>query len=930
MATTYQPSQWLIPENSNKDKVGNYSFDFDGTSDWIDIAPFDMLGGGSAMSLSLWIKAGVQADSYAGPLFNDNANYGFYQDNLANRLIFRVETSVGVVNLTSDTGFFTDTWTHIVGTYDGSDMNFYVNGSLHKTGAQTGTIDATSGSMLIGNVQGISYFDGLISEVCVFDYDLTLGNVTTLYGDATNGVGNPMGFAALPIAYYKGDRAALGDQWAVPNQVSQDYVFDWPSATLQYITLGTIGTLPTLTPTDELSVSGWVNPTTISGLKILWGCDNNSGWMTWLNGATFTAYIYTSGGWNVENSSIAAVAGEWFHVVITWKASTTTLNIYINNNSPDTNTGVADIEYFPGHEISIGRYYGSYDWDGIMSNVMFWDKELSAANVETLYNNGTPLKTGIPELSDLQGWWKLDDLTTWNTAALNSWEFPNAVITPNYTTALETDGSNGPIINIPSVNLGTTSTISFWYCSSAWDNSQSIIGSSTNQYDYLVWMQTAFSPTINHIYFWVGNPGASVDFTNTAVRDLLAIQGTWIHIALVRNGDSVELYLNGDLNETLTGVGAVNDTILDTLMAEADGVASNSVNGKMSNMAVWDSALTSGNITTIYNNGTPEETLSLSPISWWKLDNITTGIQDSGSESNNGTISGSVTQTTAYPVTTNGVSAGMTQANLVPDTVTRGTAMYSEYSFEFDGVGDKITIGNPVSLQITGAMSLSCWVNFDYGSQTVILTKDQTGGSLQVFSLWVDAWSGVGVSFAIHSGGVATSIQGVTAINDGNWHHVAATFEPSTALKVYIDGILDATNTTSIPATIDNDAADFVIGAFYNTSSFNYAGKVCEVAVWNSTLSAANVLTIFNNGRPADLTDLSPVSWWKLGNEAFWDGSNWIIRDNGSASNTGTSAGPPNLIGDAPQSFANGLSVSMDIDDRIGESGFSDSNASIV
>ena len=78
--------------------------------------------------------------------------------------------------------------------------------------------------MLIGNVQGISYFDGLISEVCVFDYDLTLGNVTTLYGDATNGVGNPMGLDAVPVGYWKGDKAGLGDQWAVPNQVSKDYV----------------------------------------------------------------------------------------------------------------------------------------------------------------------------------------------------------------------------------------------------------------------------------------------------------------------------------------------------------------------------------------------------------------------------------------------------------------------------------------------------------------------------------------------------------------------------------------------------------------------------------------------------------------------------------------------------------------------------------
>ena len=54
MATTYQPSQWLMPENSNTDKVGNYSFEFDGVADYID---FDSsLNLGTVSTLSVWIK----------------------------------------------------------------------------------------------------------------------------------------------------------------------------------------------------------------------------------------------------------------------------------------------------------------------------------------------------------------------------------------------------------------------------------------------------------------------------------------------------------------------------------------------------------------------------------------------------------------------------------------------------------------------------------------------------------------------------------------------------------------------------------------------------------------------------------------------------------------------------------------------------------
>ena len=57
MGATYQPPQWLIPDNANTDKVGNYCFDLDGTGDWIDINPTGVtMAGKTALSISVWIK----------------------------------------------------------------------------------------------------------------------------------------------------------------------------------------------------------------------------------------------------------------------------------------------------------------------------------------------------------------------------------------------------------------------------------------------------------------------------------------------------------------------------------------------------------------------------------------------------------------------------------------------------------------------------------------------------------------------------------------------------------------------------------------------------------------------------------------------------------------------------------------------------------
>ena len=59
MGATYQPTQWLIPDNANTDKVGNYSFEFDGTADYIDCGIISALNGASTFTISTWVNADV-------------------------------------------------------------------------------------------------------------------------------------------------------------------------------------------------------------------------------------------------------------------------------------------------------------------------------------------------------------------------------------------------------------------------------------------------------------------------------------------------------------------------------------------------------------------------------------------------------------------------------------------------------------------------------------------------------------------------------------------------------------------------------------------------------------------------------------------------------------------------------------------------------
>ena len=91
-----------------------------------------------------------------------------------------------------------------------------------------------------------------------------------------------------------------------------------------------------------------------------------------------------------------------------------------------------------------------------------------------------------------------------------------------------------------------------------------------------------------------------------------------------------------------------------------------------------------------------------------------------------------------------------------------------------------------------------------------------------------------------------------------------------------------------------------------------------------------SIIRIYNGGSPGDLSSLNPTSWWSLGVDSYFDGSNWICPDLGGGGNNGTSANmaADDLVGDGPDSLANGTSTNLDLgSDLIGNAPGSTGNA---
>ena len=143
----------------------------------------------------------------------------------------------------------------------------------------------------------------------------------------------------------------------------------------------------------------------------------------------------------------------------------------------------------------------------------------------------------------------------------------------------------------------------------------------------------------NTLYFMVNN---NVSATISSFSSVVST-GKWYHICGVFSGGNyLKIYLNGvDTASTSTAQSTMSTSITNFVIGHNGWYGY--FNGPISNVSIWNTALTLAQVTEIYNNGTPSSLSSHSAtsnlVSWYKLNNTTTGIQDSKG-SNNGTNNG--------------------------------------------------------------------------------------------------------------------------------------------------------------------------------------------------------------------------------------------------------------------------------------------------
>lgn len=225
-----------------------------------------------------------------------------------------------------------------------------------------------------------------------------------------------------------------------------------------------------------------------------------------------------------------------------------------------------------------------------------------------------------------------------------------------------------------------------------------------------------------------------------------------------------------------------------------------------------------------------------------------------------------------------------------------GGGFANTYSVDFDGTNDYIDISGAAGLfNSATSFSISLWYYADaYGGAVFGAGTSGTNG------VWILPYSsGNNFFFSVRNGDY-TSIQTTSpALNQ--WVHVVATFNAGSG-TLYLTpsgGSTATTTSSSLPSSSSSSAGtDLSIGRLAAGFNFHFNGKVDEVAIFNSELSASNVTAIYNSGVPADISSLNPVGWWRMGENN--SGTGTTITDQGSGGNNGTLTNGPTFSTTVP------------------------------
>jgi hypothetical protein len=182
----------------------------------------------------------------------------------------------------------------------------------------------------------------------------------------------------------------------------------------------------------------------------------------------------------------------------------------------------------------------------------------------------------------------------------------------------------------------------------------------------------------------------------------------------------------------------------------------------------------------------------------------------------------------------------------------------------FDGSNDYILLSNEASFDFTYQMTVEFWMKSGFTPEQwdALVAKGDDS--------WRIALTAQGkINFAGNGG--FNDVTSNATLTDGNWHHVAVTYNGNNAI-IYVDGILD--NSSAGTGSIDNSSFSVSIGENLQAAGRHYKGEMEEVRIWNTARTANQI----SANRNCELQGTEPglIAYFKF-NQGLAEASNTSI-----------------------------------------------------
>ena len=205
-------------------------------------------------------------------------------------------------------------------------------------------------------------------------------------------------------------------------------------------------------------------------------------------------------------------------------------------------------------------------------------------------------------------------------------------------------------------------------------------------------------------------------------------------------------------------------------------------------------------------------------------------------------------------------------------------------TLSLDGDDDYVNIEDRTDFNnITSAITVEAWIKvdrFDIKWQTIVTTGDSS------WRLQRNETTNT-VEFAIGTGGTSStseiSVDGVTNVNDGQWHHVAGVYDSATStIQLYVDGKLDAQKDNASLSSIPTPYSNVRIGGtgISAVGSRFFDGEIDEVRIWDVARTETEINNYLNTRLDSSQINDNLVAYY-----SFEDGT---ADDQSNNSNSGT------------------------------------------